>query len=456
MKYSQFIAIASLAVSVAAAPAAELHAHNVHKRQDASVQVVTVAASPASTAASVTTSIASTSDTGDDDNSDDGSDESSSEAVSDSVTTTSPVSQVTATTSSSTSPSSSVVDSEDSSSSSAVSTSSATSSPSSSSSVDSVVSSSSPSSSESSSSPSSSSSSSSSSSTAVSSSSSGDISTSAVGSSSSLSNAVSAYASISGSFEDGVLDCSSFPSSQPGVLALNYLGFGGWSGLYNSASSSPGSCTEGTYCSYACQPGMSKSQWPSDQPSNGVSVGGLLCKSGKLYRTNTASSNLCEWGVDGAVVVSQLSSDVSICRTDYPGTENMVVPTIVSAGSTAALTTVDESTYYQWQGKGTSAQYYVNNAGISQSSGCVWGTSGSNVGNWAPLNFGAGHSNGITYLSLIPNPNNSNAANFNVKIIGDTGATINGDCKYENGVYSGGSSGCTVSVTSGRGMFVLY
>lgn len=284
----------------------------------------------------------------------------------------------------------------------------------------------------------------------------GDDSTSAIGSSK-LSKAVSAYSTINSNFEDGTIDCSSFPSDVPGVMSLDYLGFGGWSGIYNpSDNNSPNKCTEGSYCSYSCQPGMSKTQWPSDQPANGVSVGGLICKNGKLYRTNSEKKNLCEWGLESAVVVSELSDSVSICRTDYPGTENMVIPTIVGPGSTAALTTVDQSTYYQWQGKGTSAQYYVNNAGVSQEKGCVWGEAGSGVGNWAPLNFGAGSVNGITYLSLIPNPNNKTPANFNVKIVAIDGAVVNGECKYENGVYSGGENGCTVTVTKGQAKFVLY
>lgn len=284
----------------------------------------------------------------------------------------------------------------------------------------------------------------------------GDASSSACGPLGGLSNSVAAYSTIPGSFQDGVYDCSSFPGSQPGVVSLDYLGFGGWSGIYHSDTSTGGSCTEGAYCSYSCQPGMSKTQWPSSQPANGVSVGGLLCKGGKLYRSNPDAQNLCVWGVDSAVVVSQLSQAVAICRTDYPGTENMVIPTIVNPGSSAPLTCVDQSTYYKWQGKATSAQYYVNNAGVSQADGCVWSNDGTGNGNWAPLNFGAGYVDGISYLSLIPNPNNLKAANFNVKIVADDGAVVNGNCVYENGSYNGGSNGCTVAVTKGRAKFVLY
>ena len=173
--------------------------------------------------------------------------------------------------------------------------------------------------------------------------------------------------------------------------------------------------------------------------------------------SNTDSDYLCEWGVNAAVVSSELSQGVAICRTDYPGTENMVIPTYVDAGNTVPLTVVDEDTYYTWEGMKTSAQYYVNNAGVSVEDGCIWGTDGSGVGNWAPLNFGAGSSGGISYLSLIPNPNNKAALNFNVKIVAaDDQSTVNGECYYENGSFVGGEDGCTVAVTSGQAKFVLY
>ncbi|QHS73900.1 putative glucosidase SIM1 [Saccharomyces paradoxus] len=257
-------------------------------------------------------------------------------------------------------------------------------------------------------------------------------------------------------FKDGTISCDKFPSGQ-GVISIDWIGEGGWSGVENTDTSTGGSCKEGSYCSYSCQPGMSKTQWPSDQPSDGRSVGGLLCKNGYLYRSNTDADYLCEWGVDAAYVVSKLSKGVAICRTDYPGTENMVIPTYVEGGSSLPLTVVDQDTYFTWEGKKTSAQYYVNNAGVSVEDGCIWGTSGSGIGNWAPLNFGAGSTGGVTYLSLIPNPNNSDALNYNVKIVAaDDSSNVIGECVYENGEFSGGADGCTVSVTSGKAHFVLY
>lgn len=270
-----------------------------------------------------------------------------------------------------------------------------------------------------------------------------------------------AYVDPTVKFEDGVIACSDFPSGN-GVIAIDWLDFGGWSGIENvEDNSTGGDCRDGVYCSYACQPGMSKTQWPTSQPSSGVSVGGLYCDDGYLYRSNTDTDYLCEWGVEAAYAVNELDEAVAICRTDYPGTENMVIPTYVEAGSTLPLTVVNEETYYQWQGQMTSAQYYVNNAGVSYEDGCIWGDSSSDVGNWAPLNFGAGWvssgSSGISYLSLIPNPNNETPPNYSVKIVANDDSTMNGECYYVDGYYNGdGSDGCTVALTDGTASFVFY
>lgn len=282
-------------------------------------------------------------------------------------------------------------------------------------------------------------------------------SSSSSSSSGGISGDLSAFSGPSEKFEDGTISCSDFPSGQ-GVIALDWVGHGGWSGIENPDTSTGGDCKDGSYCSYACQPGMSKTQWPSSQPSDGRSIGGLYCKDGLLYRSNTDSDYLCEWGEPSAYVVSELSQDVAICRTDYPGTENMVIPTYVGAGKSEPLTVVDQDSYYTWRGMKTSAQYYVNNAGVSLEDGCVWGDAGSGIGNWAPLNFGAGYTGGISYLSLIPNPNNKDSLNFNVKIVAsDSSSVVQGECYYEDGKYNGnGADGCTVAVTSGSAHFVLY
>ncbi|EEB08160.1 cell wall protein Psu1 [Schizosaccharomyces japonicus yFS275] len=257
-------------------------------------------------------------------------------------------------------------------------------------------------------------------------------------------------------FQDGVYSCTDFPSDQNGVVALDYLGYGGYTGI-QIGDAAGSSCTEGAYCSYACKPGMLKSQWPTEQPSDGESRGGLLCKNGKLYRTNTAYDSLCIDGVGSAYVENRLSQGVAICQTDYPGSENMVIPTYVEGGAYSPLSVVDSDTYYKWQGKSTSSQFYVNKAGYSQQKGCQWATSDDDYGNWSPVNFGAGQSNGVTYLSIIQNPLTTAVLNYKVKIVATEGSTVSGECVYDSGSFTGGSSsGCTVGVTSGSAKFVLY
>ena len=264
----------------------------------------------------------------------------------------------------------------------------------------------------------------------------------------------SSLKSGSGSFQDGTIPCSEFPSVD-GIVAVDWVGLGGWASVMALDGSTSNSCTDGFYCSYACKAGMSKTQWPSDQPSDGRSVGGLLCKGGFLYRSNQNSDSLCENDLATGFVKSELSDVVSLCRTDYPGSENMVVPIELNGGSTQPLSVVDEDTYYMWQGKKTSAQYYVNNAGVSVEDGCIWGTAAAGVGNYAPIVIGSGSTNGLTYLSLIPNPNNKNAANYNIRIEATEGSSINGECTYINGQLSS-PDGCTVTVTSGSANIVFY
>ncbi|AOA64497.1 Cell wall biogenesis involved protein [Komagataella phaffii CBS 7435] len=281
-------------------------------------------------------------------------------------------------------------------------------------------------------------------------------SSAAASASSSSSSYTSGASGDLSSFKDGTIKCSEFPSGD-GVVSVSWLGFGGWSSIMNLQGGTSESCENGYYCSYACEAGYSKTQWPSNQPSDGRSVGGLLCKDGLLYRSNTAFDTLCVPGKGTASVENNVSKGISICRTDYPGSENMCVPTWVDAGNSNTLTVVDEDNYYEWQGLKTSAQYYVNNAGVSVEDGCIWGDESSGVGNWAPLVLGAGSTGGLTYLSLIPNPNNKKAPNFNVKIVATDGSSINGDCKYENGIFVGSSTdGCTVTVTSGSAKLVFY
>jgi hypothetical protein len=289
-------------------------------------------------------------------------------------------------------------------------------------------------------------------------------SSSASASSGSSSGSSSGGSGLSSSFPSGTIPCSEFPSSY-GAVALDYLGLDGWSGVqtcggYTKGQSSisdivtavtgMGGCTAGSFCSYACPAGYQKIQWPSAQGATGQSIGGLYCNSdGFLETTNDAYDTLCIAGTGQTTVTNKLSQNVAVCRTDYPGTESETIPLNVAAGATEDLTCPDASNYYNWGGKSTSAQYYVNPAGTSQEDACQWGNGGSQIGNWAPLNIGVGKSTtGETFISMFWNkPTNPNPSlGFNVEIQGG----ISGTCKLEDGVfYSNGvasASGCTVSL----------
>jgi hypothetical protein len=293
-------------------------------------------------------------------------------------------------------------------------------------------------------------------------------STSAAASSSKASSTASASASTStatgltADFPSGELKCSDFPSDY-GAISADWLGLGGWTGVQETpdytlldtviseivTAISGESCTENSFCSYACPAGYQKSQWPSAQGSTGQSIGGLYCNSdGYLELSNSNHTTLCIEGTGGVYVQNKLDLDVAVCRTDYPGLESETVPLNATSQSTNPLTCPDGATYFYWEGSATSAQYYVNPAGATVEEACQWGESGTDMGNWAPVNLGVGRDVlGVTYISLIPNsPTNPDGTlDFKIAIEGDTSGT----CYYENGKYyddSGeNSDGCTVS-----------
>jgi len=201
---------------------------------------------------------------------------------------------------------------------------------------------------------------------------------------------------------------------------------------------------------YACPEGYQKSQWPEPQGSLGQSIGGLYCNAdNKLEISNTNFTTICIEGTGTVSVTNNLEDDVVICRTDYPGYEAETVPHVATAGMTKALTCPDAAKYYTWKGSETSAQYYVNPKGANESSACVWGSSGTDLGNWAPVNMGVGKDvNGATWISLIPNsPTNPDGTlDFTITIKGD----ISGTCYYSGGKYYDADgeidAGCTVEV----------
>ena len=294
----------------------------------------------------------------------------------------------------------------------------------------------------------------------------GSSSSSDSSSSSTSSSDLSGGTGLDKEFPHGEFDCSEFPSDY-GPIEITWMGLGGWSGIQyptiqgeNVVDIVTGiaggkNCSAGALCSYACPPGYQKSQWPATQGSTGQSVGGLSCNSdGKLELTNPdLSKTLCIKGTGATKVQNKLNSNAAICRTDYPGTEDETVPLNTQPGSENPLTCPDSSTYFKHDGLPTTAQYYVNNRGVSVEEACSWNTDGSGKGNWAPTYFGVGQDmNGKTWLSISStkqnNPKSYSPLDYVAEIVGDN---LSGKCRLKNGKYCSGDnyddcndSGCTV------------
>ncbi|KAI4676542.1 uncharacterized protein J4E88_007460 [Alternaria novae-zelandiae] len=215
-------------------------------------------------------------------------------------------------------------------------------------------------------------------------------------------------------FPNGKIRCTEFPHGY-GALPIAHEGLGGWSGIQDpqysggdgfddittvpKGSCSDGTCcTSGSFCSYGCPNPYLKASFPSIQGRTGQSVGGLYCnEEGFLEMADGKIANtLCVQGSKhmGVKVQNKLSKSVSFCRTDYPGTESMTFPVTVGPGETGFLANPDQQKYFFWQGKKTSAQYYVNKQGVPEDEACTWGTEMGGKGNWAPAVFGTSFDGG--------------------------------------------------------------
>ncbi|KAL2125893.1 hypothetical protein VTI74DRAFT_2339 [Chaetomium olivicolor] len=272
---------------------------------------------------------------------------------------------------------------------------------------------------------------------------------------------------LNADFPSGKIKCDKVPTEY-GAIEIPWVGTSGWTTLAkfggwvkgvainNIESPTSGTCQPGMMCSYACPPGYQKTQWPPEQGATGQSVGGLWCNDdGFLELTRPEHPKLCEPGAGGVYVRNELSGSAAVCRTDYPGNEAMLIPLDTSPGGTYPLTNPVSSTYYKWKNMPTTAQYYVNNLGVSVEDACVWNSPKfpDSAGNWAPTNIGVGKSDdGITYISIFPNAPTSKAVlNFDIEITGD----ISGTCWLKKGQYSG-NNGCTVGMKAGGTATIVF
>ncbi|RYO87679.1 hypothetical protein DL762_002250 [Monosporascus cannonballus] len=274
---------------------------------------------------------------------------------------------------------------------------------------------------------------------------------------------------IDAKFPNKKLECK-LPTDY-GAIPLTWLGLDGWSGIqktpkyrkgtsfidYVETGTKGDTCQPGQFCSYACPEGYVQTQWPEAQGDKGQSIGGLYCnEDGLLELTRPSHPTLCEKGIGNVKIINKMKKNVAVCRTQYPGTENMVIPLDAQPGGTYDLANIESAKYYEWSGKETTLQYYVNKAGVSVEDGCVWDCSKDHdgCGNWAPTIIGTGKApDGITYLSVFPNlPTSYASLNFNIRIYGD----VSMECELSGGTYSVSDKGCTTGVRAGGTAFIEF
>ncbi|KAM4059345.1 beta-glucosidase (SUN family) domain-containing protein [Hirsutella rhossiliensis] len=269
-------------------------------------------------------------------------------------------------------------------------------------------------------------------------------------------------------FQMGNFPCSELPPGY-GLVPITWQKDNGWAGIQNVTGYNPDSdqktlpfgltppdnkgCTEGLMCSYVCPPGLQKTQWLTALGTKNQSIGGLYCNSNnKLQLTRPSAKSLCEKGVGGVFAYNNLDRNISICRTDYPGTEKMVVPTVVGPGQMVELTNPDQ-TEYLWQAKKTSAHYYLNPLGVNQEEACVWDSPDDKLkdkaGDKAPVVLGTGFDPDAkaSFLSVASN-NPRSAIDFKI-VIRDGTSTGSPLCEYEEPTPTAGK-GCTVSLQEGK------
>ncbi|KAF1831157.1 cell wall synthesis protein [Decorospora gaudefroyi] len=286
-------------------------------------------------------------------------------------------------------------------------------------------------------------------------------------------------------FPNGTIPCTEFPYGY-GALPISHEGLGGWSGIQDpqyagadgfddittvvKGSCSDGTCcTTGSFCSYGCPNPYLKASFPSIQGRTGQTVGGLYCNQDGFLEMADGSiaDTLCVEGSKRMTVKvhNKLSKSVSFCRTDYPGTESMTFPLTVGPGETGFLANPDLGAYFFWEGKATSAQYYVNKQGVPENEACTWGEIMKGKGNWSPTVFGTSWDDlemHVGFSSLWQNPLcDQERLNYDITFMGDG---VVAPCSYKQATheYCQGDKcstdplkGCTASVGLGRTLTIV-
>jgi hypothetical protein len=102
-------------------------------------------------------------------------------------------------------------------------------------------------------------------------------------------------------------------------------------------------CLPGSYCPYACKPGMVMAQWdPKSTFTYPASMnGGLYCdKSGKMVKP-FPNRPYCVEGTGTVKAVNKCKGKMSWCQTVLPGNEAMLIPTLVESIAVLAVPNPD-------------------------------------------------------------------------------------------------------------------
>lgn len=186
-----------------------------------------------------------------------------------------------------------------------------------------------------------------------------------------------------------------FPEGESGLVTITPGSLNrGW------AMSPDQECTAGSYCPFACEPGMVMNQW-----KDGTSYqypesldGGLYCDESGTIQKPFPHEPYCVNGVGTVNAVNNCGDVVAFCQTVLPGNEAMLIPTSVSSSSVIA---VPGPSYWD----STASHFYINPPGYSTEEACVWGTGSDAIGNWSPYVAGANQdSTGNTYVKIGYNP----------------------------------------------------
>jgi SUN family beta-glucosidase len=142
--------------------------------------------------------------------------------------------------------------------------------------------------------------------------------------------------------------------------------------------------------------------------------------------------------------------------TQDQGTESMTFPLTLNPGQTGYLANPDQSKYFFWQNKPTSAHYYINRQGVSEAEGCTWGDPNGDKGNWAPAIFGTSFDDirsNEGYSSLKQNElNKDSPLDYSITFTGDG---VVSPCSYKkktdqycrgNECWHNRDEGCTASL----------